>query len=49
MGRLAPHRFVAEDLGGAEICVDCARTLVPGQVAAAEEFDDALPDDESPS
>lgn len=30
------HRFFAEDLGGQEICVECARTVAPAQVAAAE-------------
>ena len=30
------QRFVAEDLGGDDICVDCARKVVPEQVALAE-------------
>ena len=33
------HRFVAEDLGGTEICIECARKVAPMQVAAAEEME----------
>lgn len=46
MGKVVPHRFVAEDLGSEEICLDCARKVAPSQVAAAEALERALPDEE---
>ena len=33
------HRFFAEDLDGDEICIHCARKVVPGHVAAAEKME----------
>ncbi len=31
------HLFFVEDLGGEEICIGCARKVVPTQVARAED------------
>jgi hypothetical protein len=42
------HRFIAEDLGGQEICTGCARKVTPAQVAAAEEAERRWNSERSP-